>query len=222
MRPFTFINIASSVDGKISNEKRVQVRISCQDDLKRVDELRAKSDAIMVGIGTVLADNPKLTVKSEKLRLMRVEKDLPPNPLRVIVDSRCRIPLSAKVLDKSAETIVAVSKNANLERVDELRKRGVNVFIAGENKVDLKELMNHLYKRGVRTLMVEGGATLNWALLKDGLVDEIYIYYGNIIIGGLKSPTIVDGNSFDPPIKLELICLERMGNGILTKWRVLR
>ncbi|WP_457548606.1 2,5-diamino-6-(ribosylamino)-4(3H)-pyrimidinone 5'-phosphate reductase [Archaeoglobus sp.] len=222
MRPFTFINVASSVDGKISNEKRIQLRISCEEDLRRVDELRAKSDAIMVGIGTVLADNPKLTVKSEELRKRRLVKGKDENPIRVVVDSKCRIPLDANVLDKSAKTIVAVSNLADLEKVDALRKMGVDVFISGDDKVDLKALVEYLYNLGVRILMVEGGATLNWAMLKEGLIDEIYVYYGNMIVGGKDSPTVVDGKSFDPPIKLELIGVEKLGSGVLARWRVLR
>ncbi len=221
MKPFVFINIASSVDGKISNDKRIQLRISCDEDFKRVDELRAKSDAIMVGIGTVLSDDPRLTVKSEKLRLERVKKGLPPNPIRVVVDSKCRIPLNAKVLDSSARTIVAVSKSADKSKVEKIKKLA-DVVVLGEDKVDLKALMEYLYSIGVRRVMVEGGATLNYGLLKEGLVDEIYVYYGNMIIGGADAPTIVDGNSFDPPIRLELIEVKTLGSGILAKWRILR
>jgi 2,5-diamino-6-(ribosylamino)-4(3H)-pyrimidinone 5'-phosphate reductase len=221
MKPFVFINIASSVDGKISNDKRIQLRISCDEDFKRVDELRAKSDAIMVGIGTVLSDDPRLTVKSEKLRLERVKKGLPPNPIRVVVDSKCRIPLNAKVLDSSARTIVAVSKSADKSKVEKIKKLA-DVVVLGEDKVDLKALMEYLYSIGVRRVMVEGGATLNYGLLKEGLVDEIYVYYGNMIIGGARAPTIVDGNSFDPPIRLELIEVKTLGSGILAKWRILR
>ncbi len=217
-RPFVFINVASSVDGKISNEKRVQVKISSPEDFKRVDELRAKSDAIMVGIGTVLSDDPRLTVKSEELRFERVKRGLPPNPLRVVVDSKCRIPLNAKVLDGSAKTLIAVSKRADFEKVETLRRMGVDVLVCGEEKVDLRGLMKNLYDFGVRILMVEGGATLNWALLKERLVDEICVYYGNVIIGGSKSPTIVDGRSFDPPINLELVEVKRLGSGVLTRW----
>ncbi|HIP25091.1 MAG TPA: 2,5-diamino-6-(ribosylamino)-4(3H)-pyrimidinone 5'-phosphate reductase [Archaeoglobus profundus] len=219
-KPFVFINIAASVDGKISNEQRRQIRISSNEDLRRVDRLRAESDAIMVGIGTVLSDDPKLTVKSEELRLERIKRGLSENPIRVIVDSKCRIPLNAKVLNGEAKTIVAVSRQANKNKVKVLMERGVEVVKFGEKLVDLRELMNYLYNIGVRKVMVEGGATLNYSLLKEKLVDEIYVYYGNIIIGGQNSPTIVDGQSFNPPINLELISVERLGNGVLTKWIV--
>ncbi len=220
MKPFVFINIAASADGKISNESRVQVRISCKEDLERVDELRAKSDAIMVGIGTVLSDDPKLTVKSSKLREERIKRGLSENPIRVIVDSKCRIPINAKVLSEESETIVAVSKLADPKRIEAV-KRKAKVVVFGENKVNLRELMEYLHNQGVKKVMVEGGATLNYGLLKEKLVDEIYIYYGNIIIGGSKAPTVVDGKSFDVPIKLQLISFEKIGTGILTKWKVI-
>ncbi len=219
MKPFVFINIAASVDGKISDESRRQLKISCEEDFKRVDRLRAESDAIMVGIGTVLADDPRLTVKSEELRRWRTDQGKPENPIRVVVDSRCRIPLNAKVLNEEARTIVAVSKLADRSKVEELRHKA-EVVIFGESKVDLKALMGYLYEIGVRKVMVEGGATLNYGLLEEGLVDEIYVYYGSMIIGGAKAPTIVDGLSFNPPIELELISVEKLGRGVLTKWKV--
>jgi len=220
VRPFVFINVAASVDGKISDESRRQLKISCDEDFKRVDRLRAESDAIMVGIGTILADNPRLTVKSEELRRWRVERGMPKNPIRVVVDSRCRIPMDAKVLSDDAETIVAVSKIADRKKVEILRQK-VDVVIFGESRVDLTALMRYLHERGIRKVMVEGGATLNYGLLREGLVDEIYVYYGSMIIGGVNAPTVVDGSSFIPPIELELISVERLGRGVLTRWRVI-
>jgi 2,5-diamino-6-(ribosylamino)-4(3H)-pyrimidinone 5'-phosphate reductase len=219
MRPFVFINIAASADGKISNESRQQIRISCREDMERVDKLRASSDAIMVGIGTVLSDNPKLTVKSSILREQRIKNGLNPNPMRVVVDGRCRIPPDAEVLNEEAKTIVAVSELANPERVDKIKKRA-EVLVSGKTKVNLKTVVKELYNRGIRRLMVEGGGTLNQGLLQEGLVDEIVMYYGNLIIGGKNSPTPVDGRSFSPVLELELIELERVGNGLVARWKI--
>ncbi len=100
MRPFVFINIAMSADGKISTRERRQVRISGNEDFSRVDQIKAESDAIMVGIGTVIADNPSLTVKSSELRAGRRAAGKDENPIRVVVDSAARTPLDADILHK--------------------------------------------------------------------------------------------------------------------------
>ncbi len=218
MKPFVFVNVAASLDGKISDERRRQLRISCEEDLKRVDKLRASADAIMVGIGTVLADDPRLTVKSEELRRRRVEEGKSENPLRVVVDSKCRLPLNAKVLNGEAKTLIATSKAANSERVAEVSKFA-EVVVLGEQQVDLRALMEELYARGVRKLMVEGGGTLISSLLREALVDEMYVYYAPIFIGGANSPTLCDGKSFIPPLKAELEFVKRFGEGILIKLR---
>jgi 2,5-diamino-6-(ribosylamino)-4(3H)-pyrimidinone 5'-phosphate reductase len=219
MRPFIFVNIASSADGKISDESRKQLKISCEEDFHRVDRLRAFSDAIMVGIGTVLSDDPSLTIKNPTLRFERFEKGIPPNPVRVVVDSKLRTPSDAKVLDGSADTIIAVSEKASRDRIEVFSKKA-QILVAGEERVDLKKLCNHLYGMGLRRVMVEGGGTLISSLLRGGLVDEINIYYGDMIVGGKNSPTPVDGKSFSPPIKLELVSVQRLGDGIFARWRV--
>lgn len=221
MRPFIFINIAASADGKISNERRERIKISSEEDFERVDKLRSSCDAVMVGIGTVLSDNPELTIKDEALRLMRLSKGLSPNPVRVVVDSRCRIPLNARILNENAKTIVAVAEVADSERIKEVEKKA-EVIVSGGNRVELKNLAEELYKRGIRRLMVEGGGTLNSGLLREGIVDEILIYYGDVIIGGKESPTVVNGGSFNPPLRLELLEFNKIGEGILTRWKVLK
>ncbi|MDI6888326.1 MAG: 2,5-diamino-6-(ribosylamino)-4(3H)-pyrimidinone 5'-phosphate reductase [Methanocellales archaeon] len=208
-RPFVFINAAMSADGKISTYERKQIRISSDADMKRVDELRAGADAIMVGIGTVLADNPGLTVRSGGK-----------NPTRVVVDSMARTPMDAEVISrKDGPTIIAVSRSAPYERVEALREKA-EIIIVGDKHVSLPELLGELKSRGINRLMVEGGATLNWGLICEGLVDEVYVYIGNMIIGGKDAPTLVDGAGFKEPIKLELLGVENMDEGILMKWRV--
>jgi 2,5-diamino-6-(ribosylamino)-4(3H)-pyrimidinone 5'-phosphate reductase len=223
MRPFVFINAAMSADGKISTHERKQIRISSREDFDRVDELRASVDAIMIGIGTVLADNPSLTVKSRDRREMRLKQGKEANSVRVIVDSTARIPVDAEVLKRGkGKRIIAVSNAASRARVKKLSKFA-EIIIAGDREVDLEQLLMELKKRGINKLMVEGGGTLNWSLISLGLVDEINVYIGGLIIGGEASPTLVDGAGFlkleDMP-KLELIECKPMSDGVLLKWRV--
>ena len=221
-RPFTFINSAMSADGKISTKERKQVRISGDVDFDRMDELRATSDAVMVGIGTVLADDPSLTVKSEQRREVRKGDGHEENPARVIVDSKARTPLDADIFKKGTGIrIIAVSKSAPRERVVALEKVAV-IIEAGENKVDLSELVVRLKEMGIDRLMIEGGATLNFGMLSSGLVDEVYTFVGNLIIGGSSSPTLVDGIGFEENeiLGLEFMSFEKMDDGVVLKWRV--
>ena len=221
-RPFTFINSAMSADGKISTRERKQVRISGDLDFDRMDELRASSDAVMVGIGTVLADDPSLTVKSESRRAARKADGREENPVRVVVDSKARTPIDADIFKKGEGTrVLAVSRSAPRERVKFLDDMAV-VVVAGENKVDLPELVVRLKEMGIDRLMIEGGAGLNWGMLSCGLVDEIYSFVGNLIIGGSSSPTLVDGPGFEENeiMGLEFVSCERMDDGVVLKWRV--
>jgi 2,5-diamino-6-(ribosylamino)-4(3H)-pyrimidinone 5'-phosphate reductase len=217
-RPNVIINSAMSADGKISSIERRQVRISGSEDMDRVKLLRAESDAVMVGVGTVLADDPSLRVKSKGLRKMRWDRGLPEGPLRVVVDSRARTPPTAEVLGVGC--ILAVSKAASEEQLAPLRKK-CEIVVAGDEKVDLEEILSILKKKGVERLMVEGGATLNWSLIEAGLVDEILVYVGPMIIGGAGAPTLVDGPglSGDYP-KLELISADLIDGGVLLRWRL--
>ena len=217
-RPFVFINSAVSADGKISSFLHKQVRISGKMDLARVDELRASSDAIMVGVGTVLADDPGLKVKSELLRKERLERGVHDNPLRIVADSLARTPPDAEVLGDGC--IIAVSRAAPPERLAALSDK-CKIFVSGVDRVDLIGLMRFLHGIGVKRLMLEGGSTLNWSMIAVGLVDEICVYIGNMLIGGEAAPSLLGGSGFslDFP-KLKLISLERHGDGVLLRWHV--
>ncbi len=223
MRPHIIVNVAMSADGKLSTRERRQVKISGVQDFNRVDRLKANSDAVMVGIGTVLADDPSLTVKADECRDIRRQRGWDEHPLRVVVDSSARIPTVASVLHKGeGKRIVAVSKAADEQKVAEIRKYAT-VIITGEDKVDLADLMDELATLGIRRVMVEGGGTLISGLVMAGLVDEIYTFIGNIIIGGRDAPTLADGEGFlreSEFCHLTLLEARRMGNGILLHWAV--
>lgn len=222
-RPFTFINSAMSADGKISTKKRKQVRISGKADFDRVDELRATSDAVMVGIGTIRSDDPSLTVKSEDRRKRRAAQGLDENPARIVVDSKASIPLTADLFKKgTGKRIIVISKAAPIERVEALKEKA-DIIVAGDAEVDLSEMAAELKKRGINRLMVEGGATLNWAMTRAGLVDQISVFVGNLIIGGREAPTFMDGEGISDrseAIELQLIKYEPMDEGIVLTWKV--
>jgi 2,5-diamino-6-(ribosylamino)-4(3H)-pyrimidinone 5'-phosphate reductase len=223
MRPYVVVNIAMSADGKISTRERRQVRISGAQDFTRVDRLKAGCDAVMVGIGTVLADDPSLTVKSEECRNYRRKQGWDDHPVRIVVDSSCRIPPEAAILHKGeGKRVVVVSKRADATKISVLEKKAT-VIVAGEDEVDLCALMNELGAMGIHRVMVEGGGTLIAGLIEAGLVNEIYTFIGNIIIGGKEAPTFTDGEGFileSAFPRLTLLEARRIEEGILLHWIV--
>ncbi len=211
-RPFVVLNSAMTVDGKISSVEG-DSGISCRLDLDRVHNLRAGMDAIMVGIGTVLSDDPELTVR----------RSAGENPLRIVVDSKGRMPSDANVLDDSASTLVAVSQRAEESKIQKLRSKGVEVFVAGEKKVDLESLLEQLYGNGVDDVLLEGGSELNWGMLSKGLVDEVRVVIRPCIVGGREAKTLVGGlgvESISNGISLELLRTEHVGRDLLLYYKV--
>jgi 2,5-diamino-6-(ribosylamino)-4(3H)-pyrimidinone 5'-phosphate reductase len=221
-----------SADGKLSTRERRQVKISGVDDFSRVDELKAGCDAIMVGIGTVLADDPSLTIKSDTLIRMRREQNRSSHPIRIVVDSMAKIPPDAKILHKGeGKRIIALSRAADFDRVEQLKQTAAQydedieaeLIVCGEEQVDLLELCKELKMRGIHRLMVEGGGTLIMSLFKAGVVDEVHTYIGNMIMGGKDAPTLADGEGFvleDEFAQLTLHSLSQMEDGVLLSWYV--
>lgn len=220
-RPYVIINAAMSADGKLSTIERRQVKISGTQDFARVDELRAECDAVMVGIGTVLADDPSLRLKSSELAAARVARGVSEHPMRVVIDSMAKTPPNGDIFKKgSGRRVIFVSAQAPMENVAELSKNAI-VIRAGESSVDLKKALEILYGMGIRKLMVEGGATLLWSFTSQELFDEIRIYVGALIIGGKDAPTFVDGAGFtreEEFPKLTLKSVERVDDGVLLTW----
>jgi len=212
-----------SADGKLSTRERRQVKISGPGDFARVDRLKTGCDAVMVGIGTVLADDPSLTVKADECRKLRRDRGEDEHPARIVIDSTARIPPDASILHKGeGERIVAVSARADKQRVANLKKYAT-VIVAGDEQVDLALMMDELSTMGIQRVMVEGGGTIIAGLLDAGLVDEIYTFIGNIIIGGRDAPTLADGPGFtleEDFLRLTLLEAKKMESGILLHWIV--
>lgn len=198
MRPHVILNAAMTLDGKIAT-RTGSSEISGPEDLKRVHQIRKENEAIMVGINTILVDDPRLTVH-------KISSTISDNPVRVVVDSKARTPLDARIMSEDAPTIIAVSKKALPENVENLKKKA-EVIVCGEDKVDLVDLMEKLKIKGINSLMLEGGATLNFSMLENGLVDEVRVCIAPMIAGGSEAKTLVDGEGFDymkDSVKLEL------------------
>lgn len=190
MKPYVILSAAMTLDGKIAT-KTGSSEISGEKDLERVHKLRSDMDAIMVGIGTVLVDDPRLTVH-------KVPAKKEDNPIRVIVDSKARTPLNSRILNADAKTIIAVGNNANPFKINNLSDK-VDVLVTNGEKdeVNLMELMDYLKNIGVNSLMLEGGATLNFSMFNEGLIDEIRVCVAPMIAGGKFAKTLVDGEGFD-------------------------
>jgi 2,5-diamino-6-(ribosylamino)-4(3H)-pyrimidinone 5'-phosphate reductase len=223
MRPYVVVNVAMSADGKLSTRERRQVKISGVQDFTRVDRLKAGCDAVMVGIGTVLADDPSLTIKGEDCRQHRKDRGVGEHPVRIVVDSRARIPLEASILHKgNGLRIVAVSEQADHEKIAAL-KHAAKVIVTGDQEVDLTTLMDELGAMGIQRIMVEGGGELIAGMILARLVHEIYTFIGNMIIGGRNAPTLADGDGFLTEAefpRLTLIETRRLENGVLLHWKV--
>ena len=210
-RPAVWVNCAASLDGRLAFAGGKRAALSGPEDLERVQHLRAGSDAILIGVGTVIKDDPSLRVHWELLG-----EPPGPNPTRVIVDGSGRTPVTARVLDGSTPTIVATSERCTRTFPPQVRR-----VVAGKTRVDLADLFEQLYGLGVRRLMVEGGAEILSSVLRDALFDRFSVYYAPLVVGGATAPPMVSGPETAGPEDLaafELIGLERLGPGYLATY----
>jgi len=204
-RPHVILSAAVSVDGKIAT-KTGDSKLSSKIDKIRVHKLRSNVDAILIGRNTLQRDNPLLTVRHAKGK----------NPIRIVLDSKGTIPSTSKILKtcNKIPTIIAVSKKINQKNFSRLKKFPVEIILVGEKKVNLKKLLSHLARKKIKTLLVEGGGTINWEFIKQDFFDEIIITIVPFLIGGKKATTLVNGNGFSlvvqsPKLKLKKIKSQR-------------
>jgi 2,5-diamino-6-(ribosylamino)-4(3H)-pyrimidinone 5'-phosphate reductase len=176
-----------TIDGRIASKKRYS-KLSCPYDLKRLHKLRAESDGIMVGANTVIIDDPSLRVKFVRGK----------NPTRIVVDGLLRTPISSRVYTlKTAKTIVLTTNSAPKDKVEALKRLGVEVIkFQDKPPIDMNVGIKELYNRGLKKIMVEGGGELLWYLFKDDLVNELRVTISPYIFGGKDSVSLVMGEGF--------------------------
>ena len=217
--PFVTMKNGISLDGKIATRTGNSRWITGEASRLEVHRMRDASDAIITGIGTVLADDPELTT-----RLPSGGK----SPVRVVVDRLARTPLSAKlVTDGKAHTIIAVSSEAPQKRVDKLEESGVEILILPEleGRLDLGELLRNLGQRCLTSVMVEAGGTLNSSFLFNNLVDKVVLFVAPKIIGGSGAPGPYGGIGIDllsDAVELEDLALQTLGSDLMIEGYVKR
>lgn len=210
--PFIFMKVAMSLDGKIATCKGDSKWISCEESRKCVHKLRRELMGILVGINTVIKDDPMLNCRLENGK----------NPIRIIVDTELKIPMSSKIISsaKSIRTIVVTTKKAKLNSIEPLKEKGVEILIVNlkKNLVDLNDMIHKLGELNIDSILIEGGATLNFSAINENIVDKLQVYIAPIIIGGENSKTPVEGegiNYIRESFKLHDLAYKKVGSDIL-------
>jgi diaminohydroxyphosphoribosylaminopyrimidine deaminase/5-amino-6-(5-phosphoribosylamino)uracil reductase len=219
-RPFVILKAGMTLDGQIATSSGEAKWITSEASRREAHRLRAQVDAVLVGVGTVLSDNPSLTARIGT-RLTRLAGR---QPLRVIVDSRLRMPLTARILGRAdhAKTLVAATRAAPMARRIALQRRGVDIVVlpAVSGRVSLPRLMRELGRRGITSLLVEGGAEINAAMLRGKLVQRVRLYIAPSLLGGMDAKGMVGGKSpgrLAEALKLRNIRTRSVGGDIVVE-----
>ncbi len=219
-RPYVTLVSEVTIDGKLTVTRGASSKLLMQFMSHEAEvllhQIRADSDAIMVGANTIRIDNSFLTVRHVEGK----------NPIRVIPSSKADISPDANILSPDAPTIIAVSARAEKEKCAALVEKGAHLEICGEDLVDLPALMRLLYEKyNVKSLMIEGGSTLNGNMFQEDLIDELLLIHLPFIAGGEDTPSLVTGlhpRDVSDLLKLDLISQYMAGDNLITKWRVVR
>ncbi|MCS7149292.1 MAG: dihydrofolate reductase family protein [Caldimicrobium sp.] len=217
LRPYVIIVSEVTLDGKLTlyrgASSKELMSFMTKDVYKYLHGIRAQVDGIMVGCETVRTDDPSLTVRYVEGK----------NPTRIIPCSTANVPFNANIFSKDAPTIIVTTQRAPEERVKKIQELGAEIIISGEDLVDFQELLPLLYKRGIRTLMVEGGASINWEFIRLGFIDELRLIHLPVVVGGENVPTLVGGEGFKSLKKIihfEITKHFIIDNFLITEWKV--
>jgi len=225
MRPFVFINVATTVDGKLAPENRKFVPFGSKRDLDLLYELRARADAALMGARTVDSAPGHYGPGPAKYRRLRLKRGLPEYNLRVIVSGRGTLsPKSDIFRYRFSPIIVLTSARASVRNLKQLRAVADDVEIFGDEEMDFAGAFEWLQKKwNVKNILCEGGGELNTSLIRQNLVDEIYVTVCPLIFGGRNAPTLADGvgvKSVDEATRLQLKSMKRVGQELFLVYRV--
>jgi 2,5-diamino-6-(ribosylamino)-4(3H)-pyrimidinone 5'-phosphate reductase len=212
-RPHVIFSAAITLDGKLAT-RTGDSKLSSKKDKTRVHKLRSKVDAILIGKNTAKIDDPLLSVHNIKKK----------NPIRIILDSNATICTSSRILKTCSKipTVIVVSKSAQKKNLQSLEKFPVQVLVCGKYIVNIKKLLRILKKKGIKNILVEGGGTINWAFVKENLVDEAIITITPYLVGGIHATTLVDGDGFSTitkSMKLKLKNVIKIKNEVILHYK---
>jgi riboflavin-specific deaminase-like protein len=216
-RPYLALNMVSSADGKAAVEGRTRA-LSSETDRAIFHNLRTQADAIMAGAGTIRTERYGPIVKTDELRAKREREGLDPNPLAVIVSGRLHIPVDVPLLQDPDSRVVILTQSD-----DELsgHRAQVQYLRSGPGTFDIRPLMEQLrQEHGVRSVLCEGGPTLNASLLPYGLVDELFLTVAPSLAGGEDALTIVAGAPLPDMVELELVWAMEDTSELYLRYRV--
>jgi diaminohydroxyphosphoribosylaminopyrimidine deaminase/5-amino-6-(5-phosphoribosylamino)uracil reductase len=214
-RPFVGLKFAMSLDGKIATATRKARWITGEAARAESHRLRSVYDGVLVGAATVIDDDPQLTARG--FDGSSAERQ----PARVVLDGRLRVPATARVFarDGGGTTMVATSRGGYARRGAELEAAGAAVEVCGEDdRLEVREVLQVLNRRGLHSLLVEGGGEVAWAFVDAGVVDHVYGFVAPSLMGGASAPTAVDGGGFTTPdaaFRLNFVALEQVGEDVL-------
>lgn len=201
------VNMATSLDGRIAPASREKVRLGTKEDIRRMDELRAWADAVVVGAGTLRAEDPPMGLRDEELLEQRRSQGRPEQPALVVLTRSMDIPAD-RAFRTGGRVIVAVPESA--PETPEAIASGAEVWRIGEDMVDPRDLLGRLAEEGLERVLLEGGGRLAAHFFLADVVDEVHLTLTPWLIGGEDAPTMADlGRPMDFPRRFELVCLER-------------
>jgi 2,5-diamino-6-(ribosylamino)-4(3H)-pyrimidinone 5'-phosphate reductase len=223
-RPFVSINMAMTADGKITSARREEPEFTSRRDKKTMDRIRAEADAVLVGAGTLRADDPPLHVRDPEMKDYRRSLGKPEGLVNVVVTASASIDPASRFFGdaKPADRIVATVESAPADRLARLAAVA-EVWTLGRGSVDLPALLHRLKARGIDRLLVEGGGELNWGFVRDDLVDELYVTVAPAILGGKDAPTLCEGEGLAMATRrhLKLVSADVVDGEIFCRYEVL-
>lgn len=218
------VNMAVSVDGRITTRTREHFALGSENDRRLMDELRTRADAVIVGAGTLRHDGWPMLIRYPDLRERRVRRRRPPHPVNVVLSRALDLPVGARFFRSSeAERIVFTTRQAPAARVKRFLRVAEVVVLPGKT-ISPASVVSHLHARGLYNLLVEGGGETHFSFAKAGLVDRLYVTITPRLIGGVGAPSLLDGAGFlrKDHLHLELESLRRKGDEVFLHYRVLR